>query len=332
MTGTLLSLSDAALARLMPMHAWLSPDGRIRRVGPTLQKLRPRLLLPGRPFFDLFEMRRPRSADTLAALMHEGGGRLHLSFRDPPQTQLKGQVVALPDGVLLDLSFGLSVVEAVAEYGLTLADFAATDLAVEMLFLVEAKTAVLEESRKLNQRLQAARIAAEERAFTDTLTGLKNRRAMDHVLARLVGAGHPFALMQLDLDYFKAVNDTLGHAVGDHVLQQVAQILVEETRETDTIVRIGGDEFVLIFDGLVQDKVLRRMAHRIIERLQEPICVDGKTCRISGSIGATLSTDYDPPDSEQMLADADRALYVSKHEGRGRVTMVSGGGANSSAA
>jgi len=76
----------------------------------------------------------------------------------------------------------------------------------------------MEASRTLNQRLQGAKIAAEEQAFTDTLTGLKNRRALNLVLARLSEAKVPFTVMQLDLDYFKAVNDTYGHAAGDHVL------------------------------------------------------------------------------------------------------------------
>ena len=152
------------------------------------------------------------------------------------------------------------------DYALVSSDFAATDLAIEMLYLVEAKSAAMEASRKLNLRLQGAMIAAEEQAFTDTLTGLKNRRAMDHVLARLIEAGREFALMHIDLDFFKAVNDTLGHAAGDHVLQNVARIMVEETRSDDTVARVGGDEFVILFDGLTDRETLVRVAERIIQK------------------------------------------------------------------
>lgn len=322
-SGTL-TLSPEAVARLMPMHIWLTPTGHIRRVGPTLQKLRPRQLLAGPRFFDVFEVRRPRTARSIAGLLAADGARLHLAFRQPPCTAFKGLITRLDgdDGVLINLSFGISVVEAVAQYGLTVGDFAATDLTVEMLYLVEAKSAVMEESRKLNQRLQGAKIAAEEQAFTDTLTGLKNRRAMDHVLTRMIDQRRPFGLMHLDLDFFKDVNDSLGHAAGDHVLQQVARMLVEETRDDDTVVRAGGDEFVLIFDRLVDPGRLDTIARRIIDRLEQPIPFEGKPCRISASIGTTLSTHYAHPGAEEMLHDADMALYASKKAGRARATQV----------
>ncbi len=304
------------------MHVLLAPDGRIRRVGPTLQKLRPGKLMTGHDLLSLFEMRRPRSARSIEWLMQAGQARLHLAFRQPPCTTFKGLVVGLgAEGALINLSFGISAVEAVAQYGLTLGDFAPTDLTVEMLYLVEAKTAVMEETRKLNQRLQAARVAAEEQAFTDTLTGLKNRRAMEHVLTRLVDRGGRFGLMHLDLDFFKAVNDSLGHAAGDHVLQQVARILVDETRREDTVARIGGDEFVVVIKGIVDAAELEATARRIICRLEEPIFFDGCPCRISASIGAIASTHYDRPDPGLMQHDADMALYASKRAGRGRMTM-----------
>ena len=201
-------------------------------------------------------------------------------------------------------------------------DFAVTDLAVEMLYLVEAKTAVTKELRKLNQRLQGAQIAAQEQAFTDTLTGLKNRRAMDHVLSRLIGDERPFGLMHLDLDFFKQVNDSLGHAAGDHVLQHVAQILVASARKTDTVVRFGGDEFVLIFDGLTNRDKLDAIAQRLIRKLEEPIPFSERVCRISGSIGITLSSFYAQPQIERMLHDADMALYRSKDRGRACISWA----------
>ena len=133
-----------------------------------------------------------------------------------------------------------------------------------MLYLIEAKSAAMTESRKLNTRLQGAKIAAEEQAYTDTLTGLKNRRAMDHVLSKFIDVGEKFGLMQVDLDFFKAVNDTMGHAAGDHVLLEVAKILVEETRNDDLVARVGGDEFVLLFHKLTDLEQLNDIANRII--------------------------------------------------------------------
>jgi diguanylate cyclase (GGDEF)-like protein len=317
-------LSPDAMACLMPMHVWVCPKGLIRRVGPTLQKLRPAAPLAGRRFLDVFELRRPRGVHTLDDFAGPDGARLQLAFRSAPCTALKGLIIGLGEGegALINLSFGISVVEAVATYGLTVGDFAATDLTVEMLYLVEAKSAVMEESKKLNQRLQGARIAAEEQAFTDTLTGLKNRRAMDHVLARLVDERRAFSLMHLDLDFFKDVNDNLGHAAGDHVLQHVARILVEETRGTDTVARAGGDEFVLIFRDLVDMPRLKGIALRIIRRLEEPILFNGEPCLVSASIGTAVSTQYPAAEAAQILHDADMALYASKRAGRARATFA----------
>jgi len=226
-------------------------------------------------------------------------------------------------GMLLNLSFGIGVTEAVRDYGLTSADFAPTDLTVEMLYLVEVKSAVMDELRKLNSRLQGAKVAAEEQAFTDTLTGLKNRRAMDHVLARYIERGERFGLMHLDLDFFKDVNDTLGHAAGDHVLQHVANILVAETRVDDTVIRAGGDEFVIIFPRLTAPSRLNDIAKRIIGKLERPILFNENSCRISASVGTTVSEFYASADAERMLADADIALYASKHGGRARATIFS---------
>ncbi|MBT6533704.1 MAG: GGDEF domain-containing protein [Marinovum sp.] len=184
-----------------------------------------------------------------------------------------------------------------------------------MLYLLEAKNAAMAASRTLNQRLQGAKIAAEEQAFTDTLTGLKNRRALNLVLARLSGAKVPFTVMQLDLDYFKAVNDTYGHAAGDHVLRVAAWILVEETRAEDTVVRLGGDEFALVFYNVINATRLAKLSQRIIERLEQPVPFQNNICRISGSIGIAVFDRRSEASPEVMLEQSDQALYASKKAG-----------------
>jgi len=309
---------NRALDALCPMHMRLDAGGVIRHAGPTVGKLFPGRAIEGRALAELFEMTRPRGAARLEALLRAPGGKLHLHPRVPPCVALKGVIAPWDDGALVNLSFGISVLDAVRAYELTDTDFAATDMTIEMLYLVEAKSAAMEASRKLNQRLKGAMIAAEEQAFTDTLTGLKNRRAMDYVIGRLIAQGRDFALMAVDLDYFKTVNDTLGHAAGDHVLQEVARILVDATRERDTAARVGGDEFVLIFPGLSDRARLSRVARRLIAQLGRPIPYQGRECRISASMGTTLSVNYAHPDAETMLADADAALYASKGRGRAR--------------
>ena len=308
----------ALVTRIAPMHIILDAAGNIEHVGPTLQKLRPDQNWIGKPFFDVLELRRPRSVQNMSDLLRTSGVKLHMQFRDDPQTGLKGVLAPLPEGegAFVNLSFGISVLDAVRDYDLTSADFSATDLTIEMLYLVEAKSAAMEASRQLNTRLQGAKIAAEEQAFTDTLTGLKNRRAMDHILARMIGTQRNFSLMQVDLDFFKAVNDTMGHAAGDVVLQKVARIMVDCTRSTDTVARIGGDEFVLIFDGLMNHSRLDNIANRLIENLEEPIPYEGQLCRISASIGTVLAPAGGNVDAARLLHEADMALYAAKRAGR----------------
>ncbi|MFX0544851.1 diguanylate cyclase domain-containing protein [Roseovarius sp. S1116L3] len=308
---------------LCPMHAVLDATGHVVHAGPTLFKLFEARPLIGVRFAELFEIKRPRDDGSMAALLEAAGSKMHLRIRGGPRTDLKGVLVPLPasvgpeGGALVNLSFGISVVAAVRDFGLTGSDFAPTDLAVEMLYLVEAKNAAMEASRTLNLRLQGAMIAAEEQAYTDTLTGLRNRRALDYVLGRLVDLEQDFALIHMDLDFFKAVNDTGGHPAGDHVLREVARIMVEETRSDDTVARVGGDEFVLALKRLTDPVKVHDIAARVIARLQEPIAYAGQTYHISASAGSVLSCHYGRANIALMMEQADSALYQAKDRGRG---------------
>ena len=319
------ALSPDALNRMMPMHVRLAADGRIIGCGSTLAKLLDNLPegqdLIGRDLFDTFELRRPSGLASMAALHAHAGEKLHLTLRGAGRPlAFRGLAVALADGagMVLNLSFGIGVVDAVRSHGLTDGDFAATDLTVEMLYLVEANTGAMQALRGLAQRLEGARQMAEVQALTDTLTGLRNRRALSLVLGQLTLSKTPFGLMHIDLDYFKAVNDSFGHAAGDHVLRRVGELLQSETRGHDTVARVGGDEFVIILPGLTESGRLDGIARRIIEALTQPIGFEGQTCRISASIGITISTRYDPPEPDRMQQDADEALYASKRAGRGQ--------------
>lgn len=315
-------LTRDALEALMPLHVVLSLDGRIVAVGPLLRRLRPHARLTGRPFAEVFEVTRPAGLADAAALIAAMPNRMRLRLRDAPQTTFKGQCVPIAGGsVLINLSLGISLAEAVAEYRLTAKDFAPTDLTIEMLYLVEANAAAMTASRDLNARLQCAKLAAEEQAFTDTLTGLKNRRALDLVLRRTVETGVAFSLLHIDLDYFKAVNDTRGHAAGDLILRKVARHMVRLTREGDTVARVGGDEFVILLRDITGIPELNRISERLIARIEEPVMYEGQPCTISASIGIAVSTSYSMPTPEAMLRDSDAALYASKRRGRARYTV-----------
>lgn len=319
MTGVAaVCLDPAVLGQLMPLYLRLGADGTVHAAGPTMAKLFGAQPLIGGQFFDLFDLRRPGGITDMAALLRSTGRKLHLSPRGPVATPMRGLAVPLAreGGLLVNLGFGIGVIEAVRRHALTDADFAPSDLAVELLYVVEAKSAVMRELRDLNLRLQDSKSAAEEQALTDTLTGLRNRRALDMALTRLAAAGGPFGVMHLDLDYFKAVNDTLGHAAGDHVLREVALVLRAEFRNQDTVARVGGDEFVVLLPGMADGAMMMQIAQRLIGRLAGPISYEGRECRIAASVGMALSTDYLPLRIDQMLNDADQALYAAKREGR----------------
>lgn len=330
MTAALHARGTAAAAAgfdvLMPMHLRVAADGCVVHAGPTVQRIAGDRPLVGAALFDLVTFRRPRGIADMDGLRRCAGRALGLQWRGPCQTQFKGVAVPAEEGsdgaLVLNLSFGIALVDAIRDHDLKAGDFAPTDLAVEMLYVLEAKATILDEWRKLNGRLHSARVAAERQAFTDTLTGLGNRRAMDHVLGRLVADGQAFGLVHLDLDFFKAVNDTLGHAAGDHVLKVAAQAMSDVTRAEDTLVRAGGDEFLLILPGQVDGGRLRELSERLIARLEQPIPFADQTCRISGSAGIAVSHGGDMT-VPLILARADEALYAAKAAGRGRAMVYS---------
>lgn len=322
-TGHRLELDGATLARFMPMHLLLDAEGRALSYGPTLARVLQGGAVPGARFEDLFEVRSPGGVVTVDEVLARGGNRFRVVPRNGVRVGLRGLGQRLPGDrrILLNLTF-IDLIAAVRTFALSDADFAATDLAMELLYLAEANAAVTRELRGLNLRLEGARMAAEEEAMTDPLTGLRNRRAADLVLERLCAARASFGLMHMDLDYFKAVNDTLGHAAGDFVLERVGRILREQLREEDCAARIGGDEFVLIVAGRCDPKTLQRIADRVIARIREPMQYEGQLCEISASVGIVRSVDVPSADASQLLAAADRALYAAKHAGRGRATLL----------
>lgn len=313
--------------RLMPLHVRLDAAGRITGYGPTLAKLVDGQGIVGCDLFEAFELRRPAGMTSIVDLQAHVGERLRLTLRHAQHpVAFRGLAMPLAEaGLILNLSFGIGVVDAVRSFALTDGDFAPTDLAVEMMYLVEAKSAAMETLRGFALRMQGDKQMAETEAMTDTLTGLRNRRALAQMLERLRESGTSFGLMHIDLDYFKAVNDTFGHPAGDDVLRRVAEVLVAETRQDDTVARVGGDEFVGIFPGVTDTERLKATARRIIEAVSRPITFEGRQCQISASIGITTSASYRELELARMQHDADEALYASKRAGRGQVQVYQPG-------
>jgi len=308
---------------LLPLHVRLDDSGSIVDMGPTFAKLFPKdIQLIGQNIFDHIQITYPHNVDHYDSLIAQCAQPLTLHLIRFFGLELKAVVVPLvgQSGVLLNLAFGTSLKEAVAKWQLTSKDFSPADPSVEMLYVIEVQSALLEESKSLNERLNGAREKAEEKAYSDPLTGLSNRRALKRYMHRLHRRrkAEGFALFLIDLDHFKAVNDTMGHAAGDYVLQQVAEILLNETRSNDIVVRTGGDEFVLVVEDMQDVKVLSTIAARIIDKVARPIFVDKKRCTVGASIGIITSTTATSQAIDDILEQADEALYQSKRDGRGR--------------
>lgn len=330
-------LTPSMLDVLLPMHLLICAEGGIDSAGPTLRKMLPDAV---RQLSDAFILTRPLAQDDdHQALIQAArdGERVFLRMVDEPQLVLRGHALEIGAGrLLLNLGFGISLAEAVRELELKDSDFAPSELAIELLFLHEANRAVMGELSRFNLRLEEAREVAESQAFSDPLTGLYNRRGLElslNMALRSVinaspqatpgatGALAGFAVAHLDLDHFKEVNDRFGHAAGDQVLCRVAEVLRSETRSNDTVARVGGDEFVLILPGMTSATALKRLAERIISEIERPVLLEQCESRISASIGITMSSLYEAPNAQDMLADADAALYRSKNAGRARATL-----------
>lgn len=156
-------------------------------------------------------------------------------------------------------------------------------------------------------------------AMTDPLTGLANRnqynKKLKEAAALSLRSDQPFALMLLDLDKFKPVNDLYGHPIGDLLLQHVSQVLLSCCRETDTVARLGGDEFAIILSSTTKPFDTHTLAQRIIKQICEPVILEENTIQIGISIGISIFPEL-ASDIEALQTQADDALYEAKEGGR----------------
>ncbi|WP_420408479.1 bifunctional diguanylate cyclase/phosphodiesterase [Hoeflea sp.] len=189
---------------------------------------------------------------------------------------------------------------------------------------IELKTRLMDANRDAelrNRELEEARALMEHNSLHDSLTKLPNRRYLDQRLSATVEPGdNPAitALLHIDLDRFKQINDTLGHAAGDAMLAHAALVLRESSRCGDFIARIGGDEFVLAITNEASEADLSALAGRIIDRMREPVPYGMTECRFGVSIGIAFAETGSPDCGKRLLVDADIALYRAKKNGRNR--------------
>jgi diguanylate cyclase (GGDEF)-like protein/PAS domain S-box-containing protein len=177
-----------------------------------------------------------------------------------------------------------------------------------------------------NERLQAeiadrrvAETRAQHLADHDPLTGLPNRRLLEDRLTQALAASHrnrkQTAVVFVDLDRFKNINDTLGHSVGDVVLKEVAERLMKQLRVVDTVCRMGGDEFVVILPEIKRASDAANVSAKILETMAQPFMVEDRELHITTSIGISVFPD-DGRDAESLIRNADAAMYHAKGTGR----------------
>ncbi|MCZ4324052.1 GGDEF domain-containing protein [Pseudomonas anguilliseptica] len=162
-------------------------------------------------------------------------------------------------------------------------------------------------------------------AHNDPLTGLPNRRLffdrLQHAISNAKRNGKLLGLLYIDLDHFKEINDSHGHAAGDKVLGNVAHLLGSVTRSGDTVARLGGDEFVILFDEVENRATLLGIAQKLLALLQNRLLIDGKDLQVRASLGISLYP-QDGSDAQTLLQNADRAMYSSKRSGRNTITCA----------
>lgn len=254
---------------------------------------------------------------TAIEIAGEDGLRLCSQFRSREATRYVPILMVLEDMDLQRLAKGL--------------DLGVTDYVVKPVDRneLEARVRTQIRRRRYHDRLRSVLDRSVSMAFTDGLTGIYNRRYvsahLDRKLMEIAETGKPVSIMLFDIDHFKRVNDTYGHAIGDEVLKAVTDHVSESVRETDLLARYGGEEFVLVMPA-TDVEIALKVADRIRERLSHQTIPAGTAgSSVTVTISAGVASTFDPletPDS--LLKRADEALYAAKQNGRNLVFGVNG--------
>ncbi len=326
-----IAFSADDLGRLMPFFMLLDDAGVIKAVGPAIQKAVAPAEMVGRPIFDIIRVLKPRWHDPECGLRDVLGERLKLELRDttePASATLFGMAIdvwhnGFPE-VLVAATPGVNARAFVEQRGLKISDFGPVDGSADLLPLLAMQADMLEDSKKKSNHLIKARDAAERLANHDALTGLPNRRAFMSKLTSAVGRG-PVGIVHVDLDRFKEINDTYGHAAGDAALRHAASAISEVFGGEGDCARLGGDEFVAMLEHPPSDEDLKRMSQALLARLKVPFAPDYGQLTIGASIGIARADPSDKLTADDLLHHADLALYEVKRSGRGQISVCSPG-------
>jgi two-component system cell cycle response regulator len=250
-------------------------------------------------------------------LTDEDGLRLSSQLRSQEETRHVPILLVLDEGELQHLAKGL--------------DIGVTDYLVRPIDKAElrARTRTQIRRRRYHDRLRNLLESSVSLAYTDALTGIYNRRYMDdhlkHKIAEIAQTAKPVSVMIFDLDHFKKINDTYGHASGDRILKGVAERVATSIRDIDLLARYGGEEFVVIMPNTPAE-VAVTVAQRLCDRLAEKtFAIPGRSDGLAVTASIGVATTMDPVETvDGVLGRADAALYAAKQAGRNRVCAADG--------
>jgi diguanylate cyclase (GGDEF)-like protein len=264
---------------------------------------------------------RPSTQWLLAVLLAVAVCAMHYTAMDAARFPA-GSICLSLDGIH---GKGLATVVAVAACLVLLGILFASILEARLQVVAMRLARSLQES---NAQLQSANHELQQHALADPLTGLANRvlfeDRLNHALNRIkrtnsLQIAERVAVLFVDLDGFKPINDSFGHAAGDHVLRATAERLKREVRASDTVARVGGDEFLVLLEGVLDTADCVQMAKRILRTLELPFDLAGKQLQIASSIGIVIHPDQGEPD--KLVANADAAMRQAKRAGGGNYAV-----------
>jgi diguanylate cyclase (GGDEF)-like protein len=326
------TMAPKTLDDLLPFAAIIAADGTIAHLGRSLRRVTRDV--GGRRFFEMFSVCAPRplrrctdparlcgAKVVLEAAIDIGVDKVRLRASIAPADPSLGTYLVLT-------SLGAQLHTQLGPLGLNSTDFAHADPSIDMLYVLRTQGTLIDEMQGLADRLRIAKETAEAQAHTDQLTGLPNRRGLsvfaENLLAeRERGAVATAWLLHVDLDRFKQVNDTLGHAAGDAILKRVAGDLRAVLLPGDFAARIGGDEFVLVLRDVPDTASAVDRARDVISRVQLPLDFCGQAIQVGASVGVTRVEPASGQSVDGLLLEADLALYEVKRSGRGSVHVYS---------
>jgi predicted signal transduction protein with EAL and GGDEF domain len=338
------SLSPHLFTAAFPFHLVIDRELRIRQAGPSLRRLCPTIENDAR-FESHFTVATPRSASTFDAMAGRPRTMFLLRSVAGRDVTLRGQMLydELDEMLFFVGSPWVTDTAALAGLDLTLDDFAASDAVIDYVLLLQNQAASLATARDLAARLQKSTEELTHQAFHDSLTGLPNRNMLADRVQAVVAPAHDstcehFSVLMLDLDGFKAVNDSYGHSTGDELLRIVAERLRSTTRPGDLVARFGGDEFAILVepgnDGRSEPHGVNRcadlgaaghpltaalVADRAMAALREPVNLPPPadvTIQIAASVG--IAACGGATTAEDILRNADLAMYAAKCAGKDR--------------